>query len=111
MHTLYIIWEEGYNLGIPIIDEQHRAIVTTINTYHYFIANGKAEASLKPTFITLEQYTKTHFMTEENVFEQTEYPEAMSHKKLHEDLVKKMQIRHWNMNFGLITGRGTRNTF
>ena len=89
MHNLYIIWEEGYNLGIPIIDEQHRAIVSTINTYYYFVTDGKAGAALKPTFITLEQYTKTHFMTEEYIFEQTEYPEAMSHRKLHEDLKKK----------------------
>lgn len=91
MHNLYIIWEEGYNLGIPIIDEQHRAIVSTINTYHYFIVDGKALSALKPTFITLEQYTKTHFTTEENIFEKTKYPEAQKHKKLHADLTTKMR--------------------
>jgi hemerythrin len=91
MQNLYIKWDERYNLGIPIIDEQHRAIVSTINTYHYFITDGNAEAALKPTFITLEQYTKTHFMTEEMLFDQTEYPETLRHKKLHEGLVKKMK--------------------
>lgn len=91
MHNLYIKWEEGYNLGIPIIDEQHRAIVSTINTYHYFVTSGKARAALKPTFITLEQYTKIHFTTEANFFDLTEYPEAKSHKELHVDLAKKMK--------------------
>ena len=47
MHNLYIIWEEGYNLGIPIIDEQHRAIVATINTYHYFVTGGKGRGRIK----------------------------------------------------------------
>lgn len=90
MHHLYIKWDDGYNLGIPIIDEQHRGIVSTINTYHFFVVSGKAAAALKPTLITLDQYTKSHFITEEGLLEQTEYPEIESHKKLHENLSKKM---------------------
>lgn len=89
-HNLYIIWEEGYNLGIPIIDEQHRAIVSTINTYHYFATHGRAEKALKPTFVTLDQYTKTHFMTEESILEEIEYPELASHLELHAELSKSM---------------------
>ncbi len=91
MHNLYIKWEEKYNLGIPIIDEQHRGLVSLINTYHYFVINGKAGAALKPTFITLDQHTKTHFLTEEDLFEQTEYPEAEQHKKIHEKLSIEMR--------------------
>lgn len=91
MYDLYIKWDEKYNLGIPIIDEQHRAIVSTINTYHYFFARGNEGAALKLTLITLEQYTMTHFMTEENIFKQTEYPESASHKKLHNYLIKRMR--------------------
>lgn len=90
MHNLYIVWEEGYNLGIPIIDEQHRAIVSTINTFHYFVTRGMTGTVLKPTLITLEQYTKTHFTTEEYILEQTEYPETINHKKLHIFLTSKM---------------------
>jgi hemerythrin len=90
MYSLYISWNKEYDLGIPIIDEQHRAIVATINTYHYFISSGKAGIALKPTFITLEQYTKIHFMTEENILEQAQYPKIDSHKELHVNLVKKM---------------------
>lgn len=91
MRSLYIIWGDRFNLGIPIIDEQHRAIVSTINTYHYFTTTGKVEVALKPTFVTLDQYTKTHFMTEEVRFEQTEYPQAVEHKKLHADLTRKIK--------------------
>ncbi len=91
MHDLFIKWDEKYNLGIPIIDEQHRAIVSTINTYHYFVTEKNAEDALRPTFITLDQYTKTHFMTEENIFKQTEYPETLNHKILHEKLAKSMK--------------------
>jgi hemerythrin len=57
MYSLYISWNRDYDLGIPIIDEQHRAIVATINTYHYFISSGEARLAFIPSLITLEQYT------------------------------------------------------
>lgn len=91
MENLYIVWDEGYNFGIPIIDEQHRAIVSTINTYRYLVVNGKSEMALKSTFVMLNQYTTIHFMTEEDILEQTEYLEIINHKKLHNDLIKRMR--------------------
>ncbi len=36
-HNVFIVWEDKYNVGIPIIDEQHRGIVTTINSLHFGI--------------------------------------------------------------------------
>lgn len=89
-NNLYIVWKEGYELGIPIIDEQHRAIVSTINTFHYFTINGMAEKVLKPTFISLKQYAKTHFLTEERILKKTEYPDIDIHNNLHNELMKKM---------------------
>ena len=90
MHTLFIVWDEEYNLGIPIIDEQHRAIVSTINTYHYFVTNKMEGIALKPTLTTLDQYSKLHFATEEEIFSQTEYPDTLKHKELHGNLIRNM---------------------
>jgi hemerythrin len=90
MQNLYIIWKYDYNLGIPIIDEQHRTIVSIINSYHYFCSNRIEKSILKPTFITLQQYTKIHFLTEENILSKTNYPEEQNHIKLHTSLKQKM---------------------
>ena len=61
---LYIVWNDINKLGIPIIDEQHRGIVATINSFHYFIQEGHGLEALKPTLNILEQYTCIHFKTE-----------------------------------------------
>lgn len=90
VQNLYIVWEDKFNLGVKIIDEQHRAIVSTINTYHYFVMQGKAEIALQPTLVTLGQYAKTHFMTEESILEDVAYPDLESHKTLHAQLLKSM---------------------
>ena len=90
MHGLYIIWDDKNNLGIDIIDEQHRAIVSTVNSYHYYLANGKVDLALKPILITLNQYTKIHFMTEEDLLEVTEYPDRKEHQQHHQKLSQRM---------------------
>jgi hemerythrin len=64
-NTLYIVWNEYNNLGIAVIDEQHRGIVAIINSLHYFIQEGQGEDVLVPTLGMLEHYTRIHFLTEE----------------------------------------------
>ncbi len=64
-NILYIVWTEKNKVGIPIIDEQHRGIISTINSLHYFIQTGQGEQIIRPTLIMLEQYVDIHFKTEE----------------------------------------------
>lgn len=70
---LYIVWTEKNILAIPIIDEQHRAIVSIINSLHYYIREGHGDNAMKHTLAILEQYTKLHFNTEEALTEEAGY--------------------------------------
>ena len=86
---LYVVWNEASNLGIPIVDEQHRGIVTTINSLHHCIQEGRGKDSMKPILIMLEQYTVIHFNTEEQLLTEAGYPELETHMALHRDLAAK----------------------
>ncbi len=91
---LYITWSDKNILGITIIDEQHRGIVTTINSFHYFIQKGCGRDAIKPTLNMLEQYTKLHFQTEETLLEESGYrsfdePWLSRHVNLHKELMRK----------------------
>lgn len=86
---LYIVWNSNNKLGIPIIDEQHRGIVATINSLHYFIQEGHGLAVLKSTLDILEQYTHIHFQTEEALMKKIKYPDVEAHVLLHRALMKK----------------------
>ncbi len=87
--TLYIVWGESNELGIPIIDEQHRGIVTTINSLHYLIQEELGIEALKPTLTILEQYTQIHFLTEESLMGKIGYPGIEKHVELHEELMRR----------------------
>lgn len=86
---LFIQWTAASELGIPIIDEQHRGIVTTINTLHYFSAQGQGVEVLLPTFKIMEQYSILHFKLEEALMQKAGFPNFEQHRQAHRELIEK----------------------
>lgn len=89
MRDLFIVWSDDFKSGIPIIDEQHRAMIATVNTFYYFIQEGDGMEALKPSLLALEYYITTHLQTEEKLLKKTDFPELESHLQLHEDMKKE----------------------
>jgi hemerythrin len=79
MKPLYIVWKDGFNLNIPIIDEQHHAIVATINSLYFFIQEGWGLSALKPTLNIIKMYSAFHAKTEEGLLMNLQYPELHHH--------------------------------
>lgn len=87
--TLLIVWNDSDNLGIPIIDEQHRCIVSTINSLYCFLRTKSAKKMLNPIINSIREYTKIHFYTEEHILIDTGYPHLLAHQELHAKLTVK----------------------
>ena len=85
-HNVFIVWKPEYNLGIPIIDEQHRGIVTTINSLYFWMHNNYIKNLLPPIIDMMYDYTQIHFQIEENFLEMIDFPNAQKHHKLHHEL-------------------------
>ena len=92
LNNLYINWTKENEVGIKIIDEQHRGIVSTMNSLYYFIQSGHNEEIIKPTIIILQQYIKVHFQTEEELMLKAEYPDVNAHIQMHRDWMKKSKV-------------------
>ena len=89
-HEVLIVWKPQYNLGIPVVDEQHRAIVATINSLHFAIQNEQGENILGPVIKMVSEYTRIHFETEESFFRACDFPDLESHQKMHNELTRKV---------------------
>ena len=85
-HSVFIIWKPEYNLGIPIIDEQHRGIVTIINSLHFGMQNDYVEEMLTSIIDMMYDYTNIHFRIEEDFLEKIDFPNAKKHHGLHREL-------------------------
>jgi hemerythrin len=71
---LFIVWQDVYNIDSPIINEQHRGIISTINSLHYFIQQGHELSFLKPTVDLAKMFMGFHFVTEKEILAKVHYP-------------------------------------
>ncbi len=90
-NALYIVWQPSNETGIPIIDEQHRGIVSTINSLHYFIQQGEAATAFEPTMDVLNHYTSLHFLAEEALMRAAGYTDLDEHAKIHNKFMNQFR--------------------
>lgn len=91
MSKLFIKWENSvHQTGLDIIDEQHRALVSLINSFYYHKNDPFIERILVPTALMTINMAKIHFITEEQLMEQSAYPELEAHSLAHEHLFSRL---------------------
>jgi hemerythrin-like metal-binding protein len=83
-------WGPSYQLGIPLIDEQHRRLFALFNTLLLAMKSGKGKAVLVETLASLAAYTREHFADEERLLKQSAYPELAEHQRAHGVLLRKV---------------------
>lgn len=88
---LYIVWQASQETGIPIIDEQHRGLVSTINSFYHFLRLGQGALAFGPTLSLLIAYARLHFQTEEALLREARYPHLDLHRALHAELARKLE--------------------
>lgn len=88
-----IIWKKEYEVGIEVVDSQHRKL---------FEIAGRAFDLLKNEYITdkydamveilqeLKDYAEFHFATEEQYLEEIGYRKLFSHKMEHQSFIREI---------------------
>lgn len=77
-------WTEQLNIGIEVIDQQHRRIVEYINQLDDARSNNLSREEIRWLINDLVDYTISHFAFEESMQEEAKYPFFKSHKKVHD---------------------------
>ncbi len=85
---LYIVWHDSFIQDEPIIDEQHRGVLATINTLHYFLQQGHGLDVLMPTIKICLSYMKFHAKTEEGILRAANYPKLNEYIQHNEKIVE-----------------------
>jgi len=91
-NSLFIKWQEKNNTGIAIIDEQHRGILSLINSLHYLTEKGTYDSALCTSIRdTIMDYSHIHFITEERLLQTAGYPDLEEHKEMHRKLAQETE--------------------
>jgi hemerythrin len=87
-------WKASYSTNIPVIDGQHKLLLSYINRLHHGIQNGCDKAMLLEILDDLTGYAFTHFATEEIFFVRSAYPLTDKHIEEHQHFRKTVvQLR------------------
>lgn len=85
-------WNENFNTGIAIIDEQHKVLVQLLNQLASLVAFNNDQIKLNKVFDELAEYASYHFKTEEAIW--GKYLETddsfSSHLAIHESFVHEV---------------------
>lgn len=97
------IWKEAYSVGDPVIDDQHRRLIATMNQLAELI-DGKAPKveEAARVFGALALYVLEHFTYEEARMAEVGYPDAdlARHKTTHVELMRQIRDFQRRVNDG-----------
>ena len=80
-------WSKELEVNFPKVDEQHRALIDTINRLHDAMKQGKGRDEVGKVLHFLADYTTSHFKAEEELMTLHAYPQFAGHKQIHTELL------------------------
>ena len=101
-NAVFIPWEDRFAVGIPLIDEQHKKLLSLANKLHDNCRQGKefVPEGFRAAAAAAVAYVSEHFSTEEKIMERVNYPGMAEHKREHQEFVKKVLTEVKNFEDG-----------
>lgn len=94
------VWTDQLNIGIDVIDQQHRRIVEYINQLDDARNSGQTQEEIAAVLSQLVDYTLSHFAFEESMQEEANYPFFKAHKKVHDLFTQRVAEYQTRFNKG-----------
>lgn len=86
---LAIKWSKDLELGIDVIDEQHKTIIDYINDLYTARFNNDI-GGIRSVFNLIIEFTQYHFALEEDLMLRSNFSEFEAHKKIHQKMVDEL---------------------
>jgi hemerythrin-like metal-binding protein len=90
--VLFFVLDDTLKVGLSDIDDDHQVLVDLVNKLHSSVNNPLRQADVLKNLDELVDYTNWHFNHEERLMREYEYPDMISHLKMHEILMEKANV-------------------
>lgn len=84
-------WVKGYEIGIPLIDTQHKQLFRFNDELQDSIKRGLRVAAINALLTQLKQYAARHFAMEEKFMADVEYPQLEEQQEAHKAFVFRFE--------------------
>lgn len=86
-----ITWRDELALGVPAIDDQHKELLNRFDQLLTACKQGKGSEELQHLLGFLDDYVLLHFRDEEQLQQQSGFPDAEGHRREHQAFVARLQ--------------------
>ena len=86
----FIQWDDGFSVGVPAMDEQHKRFLSILNELHSAMKKGAGARAIGGIVVELARYTDYHFKAEEDLMEKHGYPDLALQKEAHRRFVEQV---------------------
>ena len=76
-------WEKTYEIGIPVVDSQHKRLFELVRELDQALQSGLRPRAIRDLLVALDQYKTRHFQIEERYMEETDYPGLAEQQQAH----------------------------
>jgi len=100
-----LVWKAEYDTGVEHIDNQHRYFLNLIHWLWHRLLSAE-DFLFKTRYIDeVMNYARFHFLSEENLMRDHGYPDVAHHEQLHGNLLKELNYKVSQLEFGDIDSR------
>jgi hemerythrin-like metal-binding protein len=99
-YMAFLEWDKNLSVGIDSIDEEHKQLIQMLNELYEHIGKKSNNEMISDLISGMKKYTLQHFATEENYFQQFNYPYYEEHKAEHDRFVEKAMDLEKRFNSG-----------
>ena len=84
-------WSSELELDLPDIDNQHKQLINMINELNIAIEYNQPNSIMLPLVDRLQEYARTHFKAEEDIFTTYAYPDRATHEAEHATFIDSIK--------------------
>ena len=93
-----IKFDKSLEVGVKLIDEQHQELIRQINAFVSLGAKSYTKEETQKMLVALGSYIRKHFTEEQQLHENSNYPDAKRHKTLHAHYINEFEELHSEFN-------------
>ena len=87
----HLLWNEHYNIGVPIIDKEHKKLLSILNKlFDFGQKEEKSHFACQEAIKYFKDHAIQHFADEETYMASIGYPGLEAHKRIHRDFRQRM---------------------
>lgn len=87
-----VVWSSEFEVGVALIDGQHRELIARINKLLAAIRAGQGRKETSVLMRFLQDYVVEHFRAEEGFMLRNQYAEYAAHKEIHDAFIADLEV-------------------